>query len=102
MWILDLLDDVESDFSVFHGIEDPMSMEAPRFFRLAERLVHYDGAVRHSMALALHEAREAGVVEPEPRRELDEGSPARLEALAASSEAGHRQGFPAIEYKSRR
>lgn len=46
MWVLDLLDEVESDFSVFHKIERPLELDSPRFFRLVNQLAHYNGAVR--------------------------------------------------------
>lgn len=45
-WVLDHTDDVASDMSVFHRVDDPWSMPAPRFFSLASRLPVYGGAVR--------------------------------------------------------
>ncbi len=51
MWVLTHLDDVESDFSAVHRVGDIHMLTSERFFRLAERLVHYQGAVR-DMALA--------------------------------------------------
>lgn len=41
--MVDHLADLESDFSVFHGINDPWSMPGPEFFRKATRLGAYDG-----------------------------------------------------------
>lgn len=46
MWILDYLDDIESDLSAVHRVDDMGSMPAGRFVRLVERLWHYPGAVR--------------------------------------------------------
>lgn len=37
--------DLESDFSVFHRVDDIWSMPAPRFFRMAWRIAAYDGMV---------------------------------------------------------
>lgn len=44
--MLDYLDDLESDFSVFHRVDDMRQMPARRFLVLADRLVHYEGAFR--------------------------------------------------------
>ena len=38
------LDDLESDFSVFHRIDDMYEMDAGRFWAMAERIMHYGGA----------------------------------------------------------
>jgi hypothetical protein len=46
-WVLDMLDDIESDMSAFHRVDDIEVMPAGRFFRLAARLPAYSGAVRH-------------------------------------------------------
>jgi len=40
-----MLDDVESDFSRFHHIDDMYAMPSVKFFRFATRLVFYRGAV---------------------------------------------------------
>lgn len=55
MWVLDYLDDIESDMSVFHRVDDPWSMPAPRFFAFASRLPAYNGAVAIAYAAA-HQA----------------------------------------------
>lgn len=39
-------DDVESDLSAFHRIDDPMSIDGPRYFRLAVRLPAYMGVMQ--------------------------------------------------------
>lgn len=54
MWIVDYLDDIESDLSVFHRIDDIWSMPGPRFFRLVWRLAAYQG-VMQARALAERE-----------------------------------------------
>jgi hypothetical protein len=44
-----LLDDVESDMSAFHRVDDIRQLPGPRFIRFAERLPHYSGAVRATL-----------------------------------------------------
>jgi hypothetical protein len=44
--VLKHLDDIESDLSAFHRIDNMWEMEAGRFFRLAYRLPAYQGAMR--------------------------------------------------------
>jgi hypothetical protein len=44
--VLDYLDDLESDFSVFHRVDDMYSLGAPEFFRKAHRIGAYQGVVR--------------------------------------------------------
>ena len=56
-WIVDFLDDIESDFSVFHRVDDVWSLPGPRFFRLAWRLAAYQG-VMQARAVAEAEERE--------------------------------------------
>jgi hypothetical protein len=43
-WVLDHLDDLESDFSVFHRVDDLYELDAERFWAMAERIMHYGGA----------------------------------------------------------
>jgi hypothetical protein len=40
------LDDIESDLSVFHRIDDPYSLDGPRYFRYAWRLAAYQGVMQ--------------------------------------------------------
>jgi len=46
MWVIDHLEDVRSDLSVFHRIDFLEEMPSRRFFSLAYRLVAYKGVVR--------------------------------------------------------
>jgi hypothetical protein len=48
-WVLDSLDDLESDFSVFHRVEDMYALPTPKFFRLASRLFAYEGVLRRRL-----------------------------------------------------
>lgn len=45
MWVLDHLEDLESDFAVFHRVDDPLALPGPEFFRKALRLSAYDGVM---------------------------------------------------------
>lgn len=45
MWVLDFREDVESDFSVLHRVDDLDAMPAGRFFALVGKLGAYQGAV---------------------------------------------------------
>ena len=51
--MIECLDDVESDMSVFHRIEEVESMPARRFFAFATRLPAYSGAVTARLAAAM-------------------------------------------------
>lgn len=47
MWVLDYLDDIDSDMSAFHRVDDARTMlPAPLYFARAERLPAYDGVMR--------------------------------------------------------
>ena len=43
--MLDYLDDLESDFSRFHRIDDIYQLDGPRFFRMAWRISAYGGVM---------------------------------------------------------
>jgi hypothetical protein len=45
MWVLNHLEDLESDFAVFHRVGDPLSLPGPEFFRKARRLSAYSGVM---------------------------------------------------------
>jgi hypothetical protein len=46
MWVVDHLEDLESDFAVLHRVDDPLSLPGPEFFRKATRLPAYRGVMR--------------------------------------------------------
>lgn len=57
--MLDYLDDIASDLSAFHRIDDCTRLDGPTYFRLVWRLSAYTG-VMQARALALaHEERQA-------------------------------------------
>lgn len=43
---MDYLDDLESDFSVLHRVDDMYAVPGPRFLRLAARTVAYQGVMQ--------------------------------------------------------
>jgi hypothetical protein len=50
MWVVDHLEDLESDLSVFHRIDNLHTLDGPRFFRLALRIFAYDGVMSSRLA----------------------------------------------------
>jgi hypothetical protein len=78
MWVLDHLDDLESDFSVFHRVDDMYAMPAPRFFRLAERIAAYEGVM--TARIRAEQAQEQPI-QQEPGARIVEATP---EAIRAS------------------
>jgi hypothetical protein len=59
--VLDHLDDLESDLSAFHRVDDMDAMPARRFLVLAGRLVHYGGALQAAVKAEAEEAQNAPV-----------------------------------------
>lgn len=55
MWTVDHEADIASDLSAFHRVDDPLSIEASRYFSLAQRLTTYSGVMG---AIAAHRAQE--------------------------------------------
>jgi hypothetical protein len=49
MWVWLLLDDVCSDMSVYHRVNDILKLPGVVFWRLADRLPAYNGAVTRGM-----------------------------------------------------
>lgn len=70
LWVLACLDDIDSDMSVFHRVDDFRVMPGPRFFALASRLSAYQGAMRARAEAALAEAASAGQPAAPPVRRL--------------------------------
>lgn len=52
MWTVDHLADLESDFAVFHRVDDPLSLSGPEFFRKAHRMAAYSGVLAARVAAA--------------------------------------------------
>lgn len=45
-WVLDYLDDIASDMSVFHRVDDIGEIPGPLFFKRAHRLAAYQGVMQ--------------------------------------------------------
>ena len=58
MWVLERLDDIESDMSVFHRVDDIGALDGPKFFRLAWRLPAYQGVIRARLLAEREDRRE--------------------------------------------
>jgi hypothetical protein len=55
-WVVDFREEIESDFSVFHQIRDPLNeLDGPGFYRYVRQLPKYAGA----LAVAIDEKRSA-------------------------------------------
>lgn len=58
MWVLDYEDDIASDLAVFHRVDDPMTLDGPRYFMLAVRLAAYAGVLAARAEKIRHDERE--------------------------------------------
>lgn len=72
--MLDHLDDIASDMSAFHRIDDVTTMDGPTFFRLAWRLPAYTGVMQ---ARALAESESSSPAQPAAQQPLTYGAAAR-------------------------
>lgn len=99
--MVDHLDDVVDDISVFHRVPYGEVLELPssRFFRMAARLPIRGGAVAHSLATAERQPQpiEAPPSIPAPAPPVDVDNSAEIAAVAAMSQ---NPGFPTIGYAS--
>jgi hypothetical protein len=68
--MLDHLDDIASDLSVFHRIDDPSTLDGPTYFRLAWRLAAYQGVMQARANAAREEQ------QPSSERPFEYSSPA--------------------------
>lgn len=74
IWVLNYLGDLESDFSVFHRVDEFRDMDGPRFFRMANRLVAYDGVLRNRLMAEMQSESGSGRTETAPgarRKKVD-------------------------------
>jgi hypothetical protein len=59
LWVLDHLNDLESDFWAIHGIRDMWTeLTCAQFFRMAERLPAYQGVMATIVEQEVHRRRE--------------------------------------------
>jgi hypothetical protein len=98
--VLEYLDEIESDLSAFHRIDDYLEMDCLKFFRLAFRLVHYQGAVR-AQAEATSEEEGYSNEYPTQHGSVTTGpvySDVKAVAGQKSESQARREGLPWIEY----
>ncbi|MGW3196351.1 hypothetical protein ACWDBD_17530 [Streptomyces sp. NPDC001118] len=72
--MLDYLDDIASDMSVFHRIDDVTALDGPTFFKLAWRLPAYTGVMQ---ARALAESEPSSPAQPATQQPFTYGGAAR-------------------------
>lgn len=60
MWVLDHEADIASDLSAIHRVDDPMTLDGPRYFSLAVRLAAYAGVIQARAVAAREEAEKGG------------------------------------------
>lgn len=63
--MLDHLDDLASDFSVFHRIDDITSLPGPVFYRMAARLFAYQGVMQARQMAARQDEGDAPAPAPQ-------------------------------------
>jgi hypothetical protein len=116
-WVVDLREEIESDFSVFHQIRDPLGeLDGPGFYRYARQLHRYFGAVAHAIAekrTQQHvddapaaqgptESAPAGGLDPILAAVIPRGARVQYVAdprvAAAQTDEGRRQGFASVSY----
>lgn len=95
IWVLEYLDDIESDMSAIHRVDDIEDLSGPKFYRFAVRLTAYTG-VMQARVEALREEEENGGSSSTSQSErprtsssssgpIHEDSPEMLNAIHASS-----------------
>ena len=63
MWTVDHEADIASDLSAFHRVDDPLALDGPRYFALAQRVGAYRGvmhAIYTARAQREHDSRNGG------------------------------------------
>lgn len=97
--MLDCRVEIESDFSVFHRVDDPMSLPSSRFFEFAELLPAYNGATAISLRALIQRQEVAGP--PVPVVRPGEQLLPTVDDVDVLEELTHKHGpgFPAIRVK---
>lgn len=81
--MLDHLDDIASDMSVFHRVDDITALDGPTFLRFAWRLPAYEGVLRARAVAEENASRPptpASVTTAGPAQEVNPGTRATLQA----------------------
>lgn len=79
MWIVesDREADIASDLSAFHRVDDPMQIDGPRYFSLAQRLTAYSG-VMGAIAAEHHRQQQEGASGAHGASQGTNSAPARV------------------------
>lgn len=88
MWTIESEADIASDLSAFHRIDDPMLVDGPRYFSLAQRLTTYAG-VLGAVAAERHRRKEEGASGPHGAAEGTASAPAYVPAEVALASLGN-------------
>lgn len=102
MWTLDYEADIASDLSAFHRVDDPMTIDGPRYFSLAPRLAAYSGVLAARVAKMREDERtgasgahSAAQPASTPERPSRVGDDVAIAMLAAEGWAEHEtEGSP--------
>jgi hypothetical protein len=82
MWTVDYEADIASDLSAFHRVDDPMTIDGPRYFSLANRLSAYSG-VMAARAEKLRQDEREGVSVAQGAAPTQSSGPSRVSDDAA-------------------
>ena len=91
-WVVECWDDVVSDMSVFHRVEEVEAMSARRFFAFAVRLPAYSGAVTARIAATMNPQVPAAPADAAPAPAVAE-QPAGRTGVRAGPHAGSSWSF---------
>lgn len=84
---------------MFHRVEDWRQLPSPRYFLLAERLVHYQGAVRAMLLADVQPHRQPAATVPDSRPPEAPGEPVTMvDDIATLAAMSQQPGFPSIGY----
>lgn len=97
-FLRDHLDDVASDMSVFHRIDDITELDGPTLWRLAWRLPHYRGCMRHVVeSLQSDDAAPARPQQPSQPSRVVQGTVTALRSHSEFTAAAGEFGAPIFE-----
>lgn len=88
MWTLDYEADIASDLSVFHRVDDPMTLDGPTYFERAVRLSAYSGVLAARAAQAQEDERTGRSSSPTGRTASAVGVPAGRDVEIVDDTAG--------------
>lgn len=84
--MLDHLDDIASDFSVFHRVDDLLALAGPVFFKLVWRLPNYAGVLQQRVLAEQQEGAGPSTASPSMRAQAGETNPGTQATLMAAPE----------------